>query len=61
MLCAQALAVVARAVQGIPVRAALRVQYNADDVRRDLTVWAADQGHAILDEAPSTLRIERRR
>ena len=55
MLCAQALAVVARAVeraQGGPVD----VAYNTDDVRRDLTVWARERGLAV-DEAAGVLRL----
>ena len=55
MLCAQALAVVARAVehaQGRPVE----IAYSTDDVKHDLTVWARERGFAI-DETVGLLRL----
>jgi hypothetical protein len=61
MLCAQALAVVARAIERVALGATMHVRYDAEDVRRDLVTWALDRGHGIHDEPPSTLRLERRR
>jgi hypothetical protein len=55
MLCAQALAVVAQAVErahGRPVD----VTYNTDDVKQDLLVWARERGLAV-DEAAGALRL----
>ena len=55
MLCAQALAVVAKAVeraQGRPVE----IAYSTDDVKRDLTVWARERSFAI-EETAGMLRL----
>ena len=61
MLCAQALAVVAQAVARLPVGEALVVEYSADDVRRDLFIWAERQGHQAAVGDGMTLCIKRRR
>ena len=45
MLCAQALAVVARAMKPLRAGDALEVRYNAQDVKHDLLVWAKARGH----------------
>jgi proteasome lid subunit RPN8/RPN11/TusA-related sulfurtransferase len=59
MTCAQALAVVAKAVAGLTDGGTLRVRYNASDVKQDLLVWAREGGHRIEDEPPDLLRLER--
>jgi hypothetical protein len=61
MLCAQALAVVAQAIDRVQVRGTLDVLYNADDVKRDLHLWARERGHAVRDEGVGRLSIERSR
>ena len=61
MVCAQALALVARAMRRLRVGVRLRVLYNAEDVKRDVLVWAKDGGHLAADEAPSVLQIARGR
>ena len=61
MLCAQALAAVARAVESLRGGQRLDILYNAEDVKRDLLVWAQDRGHAIRAVEDSRLRLERRR
>lgn len=59
MLCAQALAVVAQALQRAAPGASLDVALNAEDVQRDLLIWARDQGHAATVIGPQRLRIRR--
>ena len=60
MLCAQALAVVAQAMKPLRAGDALEVRYNAQDVKRDLLVWAKAQGHPA-DESDSTTLCMRKR
>lgn len=60
MLCAQALAAVARALQRLPAGDALEVWHNAPDVKRDLLVWAEELGHDACDVSGSRVRIQRR-
>ena len=60
MLCAQALARVAQALARVGPGEALIVQYNAQDVKRDLLIWSSSLGHRVSEPEPSTLRIERR-
>ena len=60
MLCAQALAVVAQAMEGLKAAEAAEVLYNAEDVRRDLLVWAQDRGYPAREAGVRVLRIERR-
>jgi TusA-related sulfurtransferase len=57
MLCAQALARVAKALEPLAFGEALDVRYNADDVREDLLVWARGFGHAVSVIGASTLRL----
>lgn len=57
MLCAQALAVVAQAMQRLRDDLALDVRYNADDVRHDLIVWARARGHHVQELGTDTLRL----
>jgi len=61
MTCAQALAVVARAVAGLANGEAVRVRSNADDVKRDVRAWARERGHCVEEEPPDTLRVQRGR
>ena len=61
MLCAQALAAVARAIESLHEGQRLDILYNAEDVKRDLLVWAQDRGHAVRAVEASRLRLERRR
>ena len=60
MTCAQALAVVAKAVAGLVNGEALRIRYNADDVKRDLLVWAREGGHRVQEAPPDILRLQRK-
>jgi hypothetical protein len=58
MLCAQALAVVAQAMER--TEGALEILWNTDDVHRDLLAWVRDRGFRYDDQsAATTLRIER--
>ena len=57
MLCAQALAAVARALSPLRTGNAVEVRHNAEDVKRDLLAWAADRGHAALVTGPEALRV----
>ena len=59
MLCAQALAVVAQAINQLKPAGSLDVVYNAGDVKRDLSIWAKDQGYVIVEHRVSCLRIQR--
>ena len=59
MTCAQALAVVAKALARVADGQTLDVRYNADDVRRDVLAWARDAGHRIRERSPSTLSLKR--
>lgn len=60
MLCAQALAVVAKARATLPVGGRLEIRYNADDVRQDLLAWAADRGDQLEPAGPERLQLTRR-
>lgn len=60
MLCAQALARVAKALEHLAPGEALDVRYNADDVRHDLLIWAQGFSHPVSVTGPATLRIEKR-
>ena len=59
MLCAQALALVAQAMERLAVGDALSIAHNAEDVKRDLLVWAAHQGHGTRRTGPSALEMTR--
>ncbi len=52
---------VAQAVEGLEPGQAVKVSYNAPDVKRDLVVWANDRGHTVQDNAGDRLRVTRRR
>ena len=59
MLCAQALAVVARAVERLPIDGSAAILYNTADVQRDLIIWARDRGFLIDEQPAGTLRLQR--
>ena len=59
MLCAQALAVVAQALERLQLGQGLDVRYNAKDVQHDLVVWATELGHPVKEAGSDTLHIER--
>ena len=59
MLCAQALAVVSRAIDEAEGDEQIDVRCNADDVRRDLVLWARDRQHRIQDIGDSIVRLQR--
>ena len=50
MLCAQALALVARAVTPLEAGAQVRIRYSTEDVKHDLLVWAKSRGYVVHDE-----------
>lgn len=57
MLCAQALAAVAQALAPLQPGDAVEIRHNAEDVKRDLLVFAKDRSHAALVTGPDALRI----
>ena len=59
MTCAQALAVVAKAVARLGNEEALHVRYNADDVKRDLLTWTRGRGYRVQDASPGLLTLQR--
>jgi TusA-related sulfurtransferase len=59
MLCAQALAVVDRALGRLRPGECAAVRYDAEDVERDLIAWVRDRGHRVRDRSAHTLLIER--
>ena len=61
MLCAQALAVVARAVEQLTIGDALHIRYNTNDVKQDLFAWANGFGHPAVEMGTGILRLEKRR
>ena len=61
MTCAQALAVVAKAMAQLADGAVLSVSANAEDVKRDVLAWARERGHRVGQEAPDTLTLQRGR
>ena len=58
MTCAQALAVVAKAAAQLANGQVLDVRYNADDVKRDVLVWARERGHRVQDTSPGLLTLQ---
>ena len=60
MLCAQALALIARAAKSLGPEEPLEVTFNAEDVRRDLLVWAAQRGYDVEPLNAATVRLRRR-
>ncbi len=59
MVCAQALAVVAHAMEHLRAGEALEVLYNAADVRQDLLVWAGERARTVQETAPGILQMQR--
>jgi TusA-related sulfurtransferase len=57
MLCAQALAMVARVAGRGVSGEALEVAFNTEDVLRDLFAWARDRGYAVVTVNAETLRV----
>ena len=57
MLCAQALARVAQAMARAAQGEALRILYNADDVRRDLLTWAQERRITAQPDGEECLRL----
>lgn len=57
MTCAQALAVVARAASRLASGQPLNILYNAQDVKRDLIVWATDRGVKVSEGGPDRLQV----
>ena len=47
MLCAQALALVAKAAARLQPDHVLKVLYDTEDVKRDVLMWAQDRGYAV--------------
>ena len=64
MLCAQALAQAAQAIQGLTRGAILELICNAEDVRRDLVAWAQQVRHQVLSaqvcDGDTRLKIQKR-
>ena len=59
MLCAQALAVVAKAMAPLPAGTWAAARYTTEDVRRDLIAWAASRGYGVRD-ADGSLELGKR-
>lgn len=57
MLCAQALAVVAKAAERLQPGESLEMLYDTDDVKRDLLAWAKDRGELMREIAPGRLQL----
>ena len=57
MTCAQALAVVAKALEKLAPGEALEVQFSTEDVRSDLIVWALGRSVGVQDAAKEALRL----
>jgi len=60
MLCAQALAVVAKAVGSLPPGARAAVRYSTEDVRRDVMAWAQERGYGVRETGDASVQIEKR-
>lgn len=60
MLCAQALALIARAAARLQPGQGLAITYDADDVKRDVLVWAQERGYAVLSVTAGALVLMRR-
>jgi TusA-related sulfurtransferase len=61
MLCAQALAQIAKAIDAIEVGKRIAVRLNAEDVRRDTVSWVTARGHTLEDKGAEVIWIERKR
>lgn len=58
MVCAQALAIVAQAVERLPAGGLATILYNAPDVRQDLLLWARDRGCSIDEQTSGALHLQ---
>ncbi len=59
MLCTQALAMAAQAMERLNAGEALQILYNAADVKHDLLIWASDRGYEAQEEGTEQLWIVR--
>ena len=59
MMCAQALALIAQAVERLPAGGLLKVRYNAPDVKQDLLLWARDRSHRVSKQGATTVTLQR--
>ncbi len=59
MLCAQALAVIAQAVERLEAGAGLVISYNAEDVRHDLLVWAREHQLHVVHVNADAIQVRR--
>ena len=59
MLCAQALAVVAKALGRLTDDRPVDVLFTTEDVQRDVLVWAKEGGHRASVRAPGVLRLRK--
>ena len=59
MVCAQALARLARAARLMSAGDAVDVLWNAEDVNRDARVWALTHGFLVEAREPQRLRLTR--
>ena len=59
MVCAQALAVVAKAVKSLPPGGIAYIRYSTPDVQQDLVSWAQQVGHVIEEAESGRLRLIR--
>lgn len=59
MLCAQALALVAKAIARVTMGESIKVRLNSEDVRQDLQVWASEKGCLIREISSEELIIKR--
>ena len=59
MLCAQALAQAEAAMRRLRAGEILEILYNADDVKKDLLVWAKELDYPILrvEDRPDEARV----
>ena len=53
MLCAQALSIVARTIANSKEDGYVEVLCNTEDVRRDIMVWAREQGYPVTESQTS--------
>ncbi len=59
MLCAQALAVVAKAAARLGVGETMLVRYGTDDVKQDLLMWARERRYHVIEKPPMMLQFTR--
>lgn len=59
MLCAQALAQIAQALDVVAPGQAITILYNAEDIKQDAIIWARERGHEAGPAAANRLTIRR--